>query len=168
MWKPIEGYRYPYRINEEGTVQRKLPTGEWKTMEHTVHRNQAGRGYAAVNLAVFPQGHRAVTLAALMEGRFLPVRKPGERYWHKSGSALDWSAKSIEVVSQAEFARRQGGPGRKIVAKVDRNGDMVEIYRSIQAAARSNFMDAKSVTNRCLGRIKDPFAATGYTFRYAR
>ena len=168
MWKPIEGYRYPYRINEEGTVQRRLPNGEWKTLKHVIHRSHSGTSYAVISMAVWPHGHRAVTLAALMEGRFLPVRKPGERYWHKSGSALDWSAKNIEVVTQAEFARRQRGPGRVPVVKVDRAGNVVEFYRSVQEAAKRNYMDSASVTNRCRGRIKDPFAAMGCTFQYAR
>ena len=167
-WKPIEGYRARYRIDETGQVQRELSTGTWRTLRRAIHRRRTGTSYAGVYLAVWPEGHRFVTIASLMEGRFLPVRGPGERYWHKSGSALDWSAWSIEVVSRAEFARRQNGPGRVPVEMVDREGNVVGAYRSVRAAAQANYLDPKSVTRRCQGRIQDPFAATGHTFRYAR
>ena len=29
VWKQIDGYRYAYRISEDGEVQRKMPDGKW-------------------------------------------------------------------------------------------------------------------------------------------
>ena len=162
-WKIIEAYQYPYRISEEGEVQRQLPNGAWRTMNPEVNRR-----YAMITVVIRTGVYRKISVTSLMEGRWVPRRKPGEVFRHRNGAAADCSARNLELTTQAGLARRLKGPGRRPVAKIDRAGEIVELYRSIRAAAEANHVDRKCVTNRCMGKIREPFALTGYSFRYER
>ena len=161
MWKPITGYRYPYRISELAEVERKSKTGKWIRLK--AYREERRYG---INMAIFPKGHRFVSLSSLMEGRWVPKRKTGETYRHKNGLRHDYSAENLEICTQKEMAKRQNGPGRRAVFKIDQDGNVLEVYRSVSEAARENHMDRGTVHRRCSGKIKRPFDLTGFSFQY--
>lgn len=167
-WKLIEGYRYPYRINRGAVVQRQLPSGEWRPLKpHFISKKRDNMGCAMLSMAVYPKGMKKVSVTTLMEGRWLPKRKPGQIFRHKNGSRLDCSAWNMELTTQSELARRLNGPGRRPVEKIDRDGNVLEVYRSVSEAARANFVCNACVHRRCSGKIADPFALTGFSFRYS-
>ena len=61
-------------------------------------------------------------------------------------------------------------PARRPVEKVDRDGNVVEAYESIQEAARKNFASAAYISQRCNSKvsIRSTFGRTGCTFRFAK
>ena len=54
----------------------------------------------------------------------------------------------------------------KPVEKIDMIGKVVATYPSITVAAKANHMSESAVKNRCKNLILDPFARTGFSFRY--
>lgn len=138
-WKELKGFRYPYRISEEGEIQSKR-TGEWKTV-HIIARKTAHSVVPHVQMAIFPKGHKKYSLTSLMEGIWLPVRGKGQVYIHKNGSSLDCSVYNIKLGTLSESAKRLKGPARKVVAKIDRMGKVIELYRSCAEAARKNHVE---------------------------
>ena len=169
-WAPIEGYRFPYRINEDGEVQRGYQDGTWRTVKPWVARGGGGSAgmYLFVKLAVLPKGHRRVPVVRLMEGRFIRPRRPGEIISHRNGMAGDCSKWNLYHTNHQEINRKIGGGLRRSVEKVDRAGNVLELYRSVQEAADKNYVSKCCVTRRCMGKVKDPYFLGGYTFRYER
>lgn len=166
MWKELEGFRYPYRISEEGEIQSKR-TGEWKPVHIMVKRTNYSR-VPCVSLAIFPAGHKTFTVTSLMEGIWLPVRKEGQVYVHKNGSSMDCSVYNIKVGTSSETGKKGGGANRKVISKIDPAGKVIAMYRSATEAAKKNHMSTKSVVNRCKGRVKTAMEMNGFSFRYER
>ena len=55
---------------------------------------------------------------------------------------------------------------RKPVAKVDRGGNIVEIYPSGRDAAKENYISQNSIWARCHNQVQDPFRLDGYNYQY--
>lgn len=167
VWKQIDGYRYAYRISEDGEVQRQMTDGTWSTL--TPWMSQGGGGgagrYLFVKMAVNPAGHKRVPVVRLMEGRFIRPRRPGEVVSYRDGLAQDCSAWNLYHTTHGAINKKIRY-GRKPVEKIDKYGKPIEIYRSVQEAANKNFLSRSCVYKRCMGRIKDPFELTGFSFRY--
>ena len=163
-WKELSGYRYPYRISEEGEVQCKR-TGEWLPV-HVIAKKTNHSYIPAVSLAVLPKGHKNYTVTSLMEGVWLPVREKGQVYIHKNGSLMDCSVYNIRLGTRAETGKKAGGSNRRVIAKVDRSGKVLDMYRSASDAARKNHMSLRSVVNRCKGRVQTAMEMDGFSFRY--
>lgn len=53
----------------------------------------------------------------------------------------------------------------KPVVKIDRNGNVIERYRSFSEAAKKNPMSKTSIKNRTSGKVKHEFAGCDYSFR---
>ena len=167
VWRELKGFRYPYRISEEAKIERQLPDGNWMRLNPYFSAG-AGRSSALyVNIAVFPMGHKRFPVTRLMAlAGWIPKKKAGQIYWHKNRCTQDCSARNLELISASEKSRRQKGPNRRSVVKIGRDGNELEVYRSIAEAARDNHVDRGVVTARCLGDVQNPFDLLGVSFRY--
>lgn len=168
VWKQIDGYRYAYRISEDGEVQRKMPDGKWIALTPWLSRGGgSGAGkYLFVKMAVNPAGHKRVPVVRLMEGRFIRPRRPGEVVSYRDGLAQNCARWNLYHTTHEELNKRLGGGLRRSVEKIDQAGNVLELYRSVDEAARANYLSRGCINRRCLGRVKEPFALTGYSFRY--
>ena len=92
----------------------------------------------------------------------------GKSITHRNGAKLDNSIWNLKVMSKSDTSRLSGSPKRRPVEMIDREGNVVELYRSQAAAAKANFISKNSVSERCRNRLKDPYLLTGYTFRYEK
>ena len=167
VWKELKGFRYPYRISEEAKLERQLPDGTWTRLNpyFSTGGGQSSALYASI--AVLPMGHKRFSVTRLMAlAGWIPKKKPGQIYWHKNRCTQDCSARNLELISASEKSRRQKGPNRRAVVKIDRDGNELEVYRSIAEAARDNHVDRGVVTARCLGDVQNPFDLLGVSFRY--
>ena len=52
------------------------------------------------------------------------------------------------------------------MAKIDSNGEIVDVYTSARQAAKSNFMSYQTVIDRCNGKCKSAFAPDGYAYAW--
>ena len=169
-WALIEGYRFPYRINDLGEVQRQMPDGSWRPVKAWVSRGGGGSAgrYLFVKLAVNPAGHRRIPVVRLMEGRWIRPKRPGELVSYRNGFVQDCSKYNLYYTSREAINMKVGGALRRSVEKIDPSGNVLELYRSVEEAAEKNFLSKGCVTRRCLGRVKNPFRLTGFSFRYER
>ena len=170
-WKPIDGYFWPYRINEEAEIERFDPHyNKWVRITPFLMRDgkKGSYGRMFVNMKLSNGRFKNVYLKNLMIDVFFGGRKEGIVYGFKNGSIMDCSKNNLYPTNQTEIAKRSGGGLRKSIEKIDRFGNVLDLYSSVTEAAEKNFISRKSVTNRCKNRVEDPFALTGFSFRYER
>lgn len=170
MWKQIDGYRFLYRISDLGEVQRQMSEGGWKPVKPWLTKGGGGSAgmYLCVKLAINPEGHKRVPVVRLMEGRFIRPRKAGEIISHRNGMAGDCSRWNLYHTCHQEINRKIGGGLRRSVEKIDADGNVLELYRSVQEAADKNYVSKGCVTRRCMGKVKNPYDLAWYTFQYER
>ena len=74
-WKPIDGYRYSYRINRKGVVQKQRKNGEW----HRLAVNNDVKGYPRVSLRRLDGGQQRRMISTLLYEHFGPNVKGANR-----------------------------------------------------------------------------------------
>ena len=161
-WVYIKGYKWPYRINEEGTVQ-KYYLEEWVTLEPYLTDNRA-----RVSMRTKENKRVSVPVVWLMADAFMGGRKPGYSIVHKNHYRLDNSLGNLLIVSKKDAAYLSCGNRRRSVEKIDMDGNVIALYKSMKEAADANYISKNSVSERCRNKLKDPYRLTGFTFRYEK
>ena len=160
VWVPIEGYKWPYRINEDGTVQKK-DRDLWVTLAPRISTNRVTVSMRKRN------GTRIyIPVVWLMADAFMGGRKPGMCIYHKNGLKTDNSLHNLEFLSKGENGKRTSGNRRRAVEKIAPDGTVVELYKSACEAAKKNYVHRNCVSDRCNGVVKNPFRLLGYSFRW--
>ena len=159
MWKLIEGYKYPYRVSDQGEVQRQLPNGTWKTRKPY---NYSGQW--RIQLWMPDGSFKRVQVSKLVADAFMGGTPPGMFRTHKNGMRHDNSAENIVFMSPDKAVKRYRPGNSRPVMKVDRNGQVVEVYRSGAEAARENHISQQAISKRCNGLIEDPYRLDGYNY----
>lgn len=161
MWIPIEGYKWPYRINEEGHVE-KWTGSEWFRLRCYI----TGRTRACVRMRTCDNRKVDVPVVNLMADAFMGGKKPGECIIHKNGAKLDCDLYNLQKVNSQQCGRMSNRNRRKAVAKIDRLGEVLQIYSSAREAAQKNHLSQTAVWHRCNNKLKDPYALDGTTYQY--
>ena len=161
-WKRIEGtWRWPYRVSDQGEIQKQLPSGEWRALKPYPYRGQF-----RIQLWVDEKTWKRVQVSKLVADHFMGGTPPGMRRVHRNGSMRDNAAENIIFLPPAEAATRQRPGNSRPVLKVDRAGEVVAIYPSTMEAARANHISQAAIGKRCLGLIEDPYRLDGYNYIY--
>lgn len=160
MWVDIPGYKFRYRINEDGIVQ-KLDGKQWVTLKYSTNKR------AEVRLLTVDGKREHVPVVRLMAQAFLGGYRRGMTIVHKNRAKADNSLDNLKIVTQSE-ASAMADAKRKPVEMVDRSGNVIEVYRSGKAASEANYVSKSAVSERCRNNRKDPYQLTGYTFRFER
>ena len=161
MWKRIEGYKYPYRINEEGTVE-KWTGSQWQRMSYLI----TGKSRACVSMRTRDNRRVYIPVVNLMADAFMGGKKPGECIIHKNGAKLDFELCNLQKVTFSQCGKFAGSNRRKAVAKMNRSGEVLQIYPSAREAAQQNHLSQTAVWHRCNNKLKDPYALDGTTYQY--
>lgn len=164
QWRLVKGYKYPYRINTDGIVQKQLPDGSWQTMSARVGKWNR----ACVTLRKVDGKRVHIPVVWLMADAFMGGWKPGMCCIHKNGYKLDCSWGNLKFVTKQECSKISGCNRRKPVAKVDRDGNVIEVYSSCAEAARKNHLSATAIYHRCNNLLKNPFLLDGYNYKFER
>jgi len=164
-WKMIEGYRWPYRIDEEANIQKQLENGTWIDLHPYIC---GARNRAVVKMRTADNRKVEVPVVWLMADAFMGGRRPGYAIIHKNRAKLDCALENLRFIPLREAGRISCGSRRKPVEKVDRTGRVVAVYASAREAAEKNFISHNSISARCLGRVKAPFNLDGFNYRYVR
>lgn len=161
MWKLLDGYKYPYRVSDEGEVQKQLPNGSWKTLKPYPYSGQY-----RVQLWLPNGTWKRVQVSKLVADSFMGGTPPGKFRIHKNGMKRDNAVENLEFMSRAKAAKRSRPGNSRPVLKVDRDGNVVAVYRSGSEAARKNHISQAAISKRCLGLIEDPYRLDGYNYVY--
>jgi len=159
-WKIVEGeWRWPYRVSDQGIVQKQLPNGEWKTLKPYPYSGQW-------RIQMWkPDGTwKRVQVSKLVADAYMGGTPPGMMRVHRNGMKHDNAVENIVFMSRAKAATRHRPGNSRPVLKVDRDGNVVAIYRSGSEAARANNICQQAINKRCHGLIEDPYRLDGYNY----
>lgn len=160
-WKIINGYRYTYRVSDQGEVQKQRDNGSWKTLKPYPYNDQW-----RVSLRL-PNGEiKKVQVIKLVTDAFLGGTPKGMLRVHKNGMKQDNAVENIMFATHAKVSKMYRPGNCRTVLKVDRDGEVVDIYRSISDAARKNHISQGAINKRCQGQVRDPYRLDGYNYIY--
>lgn len=159
LWKSIDGYRYPYRVSDQGEVQKLLENGTWRTL-----KQWSNRGAMTVDLRRTDGGTDRPFVSKLVADYFMGGTPPGMMRVHRNGLKADNSVQNIVFRPRGKSGARPGNC--RPVMKIAPDGEVVAIYRSGSEAARENFISQTYMSKLCLGLVKDPFRIDGYNYIY--
>ena len=171
-WRKIPGYGGAYEISRDGEVR----TWRWRGRQFsktprplTAYMRKQGREGRArfVGLTDENGKKRDVKVLSLMVEVWLGGHRPGMVPYHKNGDLADHCLHNISFATKKDLGKMTGAKAkRKPVAKIDRQGEIVEVYPSARTAAKANHMSYQTVLDRCNGKVKNPYALDGTTYAF--
>lgn len=164
-WTDIPGYGGKYQVDKEGNVRHVYASGMTRALS-PYHRKMSGSQRLVVKLTRDgkPKGEVLMQLVALT---FLGLPPKGHVPYHKNGCQSDNYLNNIAYISKRELGLLTGASSRRRpVAKLDADGEIVEVYSSAREAARRNHMSYQTVMDRCNGKVKGAFAPDGYAYAW--
>ena len=169
FWRDIPGTGGKYQASRAGDIRHIWPSGKTTMLRpyllhsecHKSHRNRLH-----VHLRVDGKS-KIVALLSVMAATWKGPPPPGMVWHHDNGNMWDNSVDNIQPISRHDLGKKTGARAtRKSVEMLDAAGNVVELYASTREAARANHLSHEAVRQRCNGHVKNPYALTGYTFRY--
>ena len=161
-WKIVEGtWRWPYRISDQGDIQKQLPNGKWKALKPYPYSGQL-----RVQMWVSETEWKRVQISKLVADAFMGGTPEGMFRIHKNGMMWDNAVENLAFTSREASAKRHRPGNSRPVLKLDREGNVVAIYRSGSEAARENFISQKAMSTHCRGLVEDPYRLDGYQYVY--
>lgn len=165
-WKELTGYFYEYQINDLGQIRRKMPNGSWKVLKTYSNNNT---GTLTINLRVAPNKKKHAIVKYLMDEVFFDgyAKKHGLSITHKNGLKSDCSAYNLQFVTPSELGSLKKYAAKR-VAKLDRQGNVVEYYASCKEAAKKNFISTTAVYHRVHNLVQDPYGLDGFDYQFVK
>lgn len=164
-WRDIPGYDGKYQANTEGDIRRVFSSGKTRLMT-PYHKNMSGSQRLVVKLTRNGKPKEEIVMQVIAR-TFLGPCPAGCVLYHKNGCQYDNYIQNIAYISRKELGSRTGASSRrKPVAKIDSNGEVVEVYSSAREAARKNYMSYQTVIDRCNRKCKKPYAPDGYAYAW--
>lgn len=164
-WRDIPGYKGIYQADREGNIRRLYRNGKTRILT-PYHKKMNGSQRLVVKLSVNGKA-REVVVIQMIARTFLGPPPAGHIPVHRNGCQSDNYVNNIKYISRQQAGKIYGARSkRKAVVKLDGNGEIVEIYSSARTAAKANYMSHQTVTDRCNGKCKSPFAPDGYAYAW--
>jgi hypothetical protein len=107
---------------------------------------------------------KRVQVAKLVVDAFMDGTPPGMVRFHKNGLKQDNAVENIIFMTRSKAAKMQRPGNSRPVLKLDREGNVVDMYPSISEAARKNHISHAAIGKRCLGLVEDPFRLDGHDY----
>lgn len=159
-WAMIEGYKYIYRVSDQGDVQKQLQSGEWRTIKAYPYTGQW-----RVRLCTTDGRTERVQVSKLVVDAFMGGTPHGMRRAHKNGMAQDNAVENIIFLTPTEVATRTRKWNCRPVLKVDIKGNVVDIYSSASEAARANHTSRATMSRLCR-EVDNPYYLRGHRYCY--
>lgn len=164
-WRDIPGYKGIYQADREGNIRRLYRNGKTRILT-PYHKKMNGSQRLVVKLSVNGKA-REVVVIQMMARTFLGPPPAGHIPVHRNGCQSDNYVNNIKYISRQQAGKIYGARSkRKAVVKIDNHGEIVEVYSSARTAAEANYMSHQTVTDRCNGKCKSPFAPDGYAYAW--
>ena len=164
-WKDIPGYNGKYQADREGNIRRVFPSGKTRLMT-PYYKKMTGGQRLVVKLTKDGKAREEIVIGVIAR-TFLGPRPKGYVPYHKNGIRSDNYINNIAYITQKELGKITGAKSRRIpVAKINADGEIIEVYSSAREAARKNFMSYQTVTDRCNGKCKSAFAPDGFAYAW--
>ena len=163
-WKkiPIDNLLYDYRISTLGRIAKVLPNGKRFLLKHTYDR-KACHYTVCLKLKNGLIAHKTIT--SLMGLTFLEP-KEGYVFTTKNNIQTDMRLSNITQMKTKDVMTRTNKGKRKTIFKIDKQGNVVAIYKSTRECAFANNYSQQSISDRCAGLRKNILASDGYAYCY--
>ncbi|MCD8366129.1 MAG: NUMOD4 motif-containing HNH endonuclease [Clostridiales bacterium] len=170
-WRDIPGYGGKYQVSRLGEIRRVYPSGKVRDMTPYKKAGCNGRKISRDRLYVkltIDGRSKDVPMLQIMTATFKGPVPAGYVPYHINGMVTDNRAENIGFIGRRELGQKTGhlAGKRKAVFKVNEQGEDVEVYRSAREAAKANYVSYQTVLDRCHGKVKNPYALDGYTYRF--
>ena len=173
-WRDIPGFGGTYQMSPRGEIRSWRSRGggfaeKPKLMTpYTKSSGTTARRIRVVKLTDADGKGREYAVLRLMVLTWYGKCPEGKVPYHKNGDIADHSLHNIGFATRRELGRKTGAKNsrRKPVKKIAPNGKVVEFYPGARAAAKAGHISYQAVIDRCKGRVKNPFALNGFTYRY--
>lgn len=164
-WRIIYGYKFLYRISEEGKVEKQDPrTGKWVAIQAYLNNKRS-----VVHIHVTDTYRRPIAVHSLMDQCFFNgyAKKNGLCIMHKNGALMDCGKENLMFLTRRQCALRSSKIARaKRVVKVDKYGNEIEFYKSCKEAAQKNHLSETAIYHRVNNKLKHPFLLDGYNYQF--
>ena len=162
-WRDIPGYKGIYQADREGNIRRLYRNGKTRILT-PYHKKMNGSQRLVVKLSVNGQAREVIVIQVIAR-TFLGPPPEGHIPVHRNGCQSDNYVNNIKYISRQQAGKIYGARSkRKAVVKIDGHGEIVEVYSSARTEAKANYMSHQTVTDRCNGKCKSPFAPDGYAY----
>lgn len=171
-WKDIPGYNGKYQISVDGEVRHVWPSGKVTLLHPFRYGAQGGKAEKSRRSTLYVKLRKdgvdhVHKVFRLMADTFLGGIPDGLVAYHKDGHPQNDYLRNIGFITPQQLGSLTGRKShRRCVMKLDQDGEVVDIFPSAREAARQEHMSYQAVIDRCLGRIKKPYALNGYTYVY--
>lgn len=171
VWKPIKGYEGKYCVSNMGrimSVERSI-NGGGKIKQRIMKQCNTRKGYKTVCL--YSDGKRIRNIVhRLVAEAFIPnpnnynqVNHIDENKSNNAAHNLEWctAKQNMNYGSRAEKSRKKA---QKKVLKVDKFGNVVDIYSCAEEAANANGIGRREIAKFCRGNRVGLYH--GYYWKY--
>lgn len=163
IWKDIKEYEGKYQVSTAGRVRRLYKHEPPRVLKPTWHKHSRSE---RLEIMLFDKNsvRKTHTVARLVAETFIGI-PDGASIHHKNGLRRDNWIGNLEIVQHKDLGHIYGGRyNTKPVVKIDKNGDVVEVYANASRAAEANYFHPSSVAKRCNGKRNSLFAPDGYAY----
>lgn len=156
-WYDIPGHE-GYQINCMGEIRKTVPDG-YKDVKTNTNMKSGKR-------TAYIDGKKCIVMS-LMRITFFGALPDGYVTYHKNGVTWDDELTNIGVIKRTELGKICGKMNRRErrIEKVDRHGEVTEVYRSQSDAARKNGIDPRVLQRYISGDLKGMTYLDGYLYR---
>ena len=157
LWKDISGSKY--QISIVGKIRRKLKNGKYRYI-----KSYKKKKWLAVKVRINGE-YKEIYVHKLMAKVFNIQGNKGEVLHFINGDINDPSLHNLEYIDRKKLGKKTGAKSwRKPVAKLNENGELIEVYPSARECGRQNYMSYQTIIDRCNGKVKSKFAQDGYQY----
>lgn len=166
-WMQVPGFSGQYQVSFLGEVRRVCKNGKTRMLTPYKKQKTSGRSSAFyVKLSDNCHG-KDIAVAHLVAAVWLGGIPEGMVTYHKNGDTKDNRAANIVFINRHELGKLTGAlSGRMPVAKINKFGQVLELYPSARQAAKKNHMSYQTILDRCHKRVKSEFALDGFSYRF--
>lgn len=159
VWKEIEGYKYRYRIGDEGVIQKYDEKKGWVEVKTYCHRR-----VLYVRLRTNEDKQQRVPVFRLIDDYFYDgyAKKNGLVMSRISDIKDDFSVGNIYFTTRKELGKKFGGIGRRKTVFMTYKGEET-VYKSVTQAAKKNGLTRNALLRRARKQVLDE---KGRNFRY--
>ena len=163
VWRdvPIDTL-YHYQASTLGRIRKVMPDGKYIILKPT----RDDKSYSITVTLRLPNNGRVRKCVITIIGETFLGRKEGYRFHVKNGIKTDTRLCNIGYATASEISRMANKSKRKTIFKIDKQGNVVEIYTDTRDCARKSFFSQQAIASRCAGNRKSIFANDGYAYCY--
>lgn len=159
-WRDIPDVKFHYQASNMGRICRVCPSGKRVYLTDYKHGNNR------IVEMFKADGRRVKQPRITIIGDVWLGRKEGYVYATKNGVQTDVRVDNIMYAKRSDIAKRCNRAKQMAVLKINRKGEVVEIYSSLTECAKHTGMCKSAIAKRCRGMYESILAQDGYAYCY--